>query len=773
MPPVSTAQPVTVPDSNTAAGQVSGHVVDRSGGAISGAVVEVVAEHTGTIARAVTDASGGYRLTVPAGGRTIRVTAAGFDEAVRRIAVGASVSVQADFTLQVAGIQETVSVGGEVQTYRVPEVSSATRTPTPLRDIPQAVSVVSRTLIAEQRMTSMADVSRYMPGVGFAQGEGNRDTPVLRGNSTTADFFVDGVRDDVQYFRDVYNVDRVEALKGPNAMIFGRGGGGGVINRVTRQAEWSQEQEFSVQLGSWDNRRLTADLGRGLSNAVAVRATAMYEDSGSYRDGVSLERFGVNPTLALRLSPSTTVRASYEFFSDTRTADRGVSSWQGRPVDTDPSTFFGDPARSTSDATVHLASAVIEHRLRPNVLLRSRTSVGAYDKFYANVFPGAVDAAGTTVALSAYDNATTRQNVFSQADAVITARTGRLRHTILAGVEVGRQDTDNLRHTGYFTSLGPSVTSIRVPLESPTTTLPIEFRQSATDADNTGVTTIAAVFAQDQVAFSDQFSAIVGLRIDSFRVRATNLRTNTEFQSDDAPVSPRLGLIYKPIQPLSVYGSYSRTFLPRAGDQLASLSLTNQALDPEEFRNYEIGTKWDVTPAFSFTTAVYRLDRGNVAVPDPLDPTRALLVDAQRSRGVELEVSGHVTGRWSVVGGYAWQRGEITRSISATAQAGASLAQLPRHSLSLWNKVALTGRLSAALGVLHRDDMYASTDNRVVLPGWTRVDAAVFYDLTRAVRLQANLENLGGDRYFISAHNNTNITPGSPRALRVALTTRF
>ena len=164
----------------------------------------------------------------------------------------------------------------------MPAVSSATKTTTPLRDVPQAVSVVTSALIADQRMASMADVTRYMPGVGFAQGEGNRDTPILRGNSTTSDFFVDGVRDDVQYFRDVYNVDRVEALKGPNAMIFGRGGVGGVINRVTRQADWGQAREASLQFGSWDNKRFTADVGRGLN------------DRGRSRDG-PLRELGLLP----------------------------------------------------------------------------------------------------------------------------------------------------------------------------------------------------------------------------------------------------------------------------------------------------------------------------------------------------------------------------------------------------------------------------------------------------------------------------------------------
>jgi catecholate siderophore receptor len=180
-----------------------------------------------------------------------------------------------------------------------------------------------------------------------------------------------------------------------------------------------------------------------------------------------------------------------------------------------------------------------------------------------------------------------------------------------------------------------------------------------------------------------------------------------------------------------------------------------------------------VRPALSFTTAVYRLDRGNVVVADPVDPTRSILVDAQRTKGVEVELNGSITRAWSVVGGYAYQDGAITRSISATAQAGATLAQLPKHSFSLWNKYAFTARLSGGLGLVHRGDVFAATDNLVVLPAWTRVDAAAFYQLRPALRVQINVENLLDEAYFPTANNNTNITPGSPRAVRVALTTRF
>jgi catecholate siderophore receptor len=770
--PAAAADPVYETQQSVSQAAVRGRVVDSSRGAIAGAQVTVISDRSGTPAVAITNERGEFEVAISPGGGTVRVAATGFVDANRHITLSPGAAVTANFTLEVAGIHQSVSVDAAIG-YSVPAVSSATKTATPLRDIPQAISVVSSALIGDLRMSSMADVTRYMPGVGFAQGEGNRDTPIMRGNSSTSDFFVDGVRDDVQYFRDTYNVERVEALKGPNAMIFGRGGGGGVINRVTRQADWGTPQEASLQLGSWNNRRFTADVGRAVNQTVTLRSTALYENSDAYREGVGIERYGFNPTAAFRVGSNTTLRASYEYFHDERVADRGIPSFQGRPVKTAPGTFFGDPTQSPTHATVNRVSSLVEHRFRAGSTLTNRLSYGNYDKFYQNVFPGAVNAAATTVAISAYNNATTRQNVFNQTDVTVSARTGRVGHTLLLGTEFGRQETDNFRQTGFFSSLGANVSAFNAPLTAPTISLPVTFRQNATDADNHGVTTIAAVYAQDQIALSSRVQAVVGLRFDSFNANVTNNRTATNFTSNDGLVSPRVGLIYKPILPVSLYGSYSLTHLPRAGEQLSSLSLTNQALDPEQFRNYEIGAKWDVVPSFALTAALYRLDRGNVIVPDPIDPALSILVDAQRTRGLEIGVNGNVTRGWSMAGGYAYQDGAITRSISATARAGAALAQLPKHSISLWNKYDFTPRVAAALGVIHRGDVFTSTDNLVVLPNWTRVDAAFYYNLTSTLRAQLNIENLFDEGYYLYAHSNTNITPGSPRALRLALTTRF
>jgi catecholate siderophore receptor len=670
---------------------------------------------------------------------------------------------------------EKIAVNGRKHdlNYSVQRTMTATKTDTALVDVPQAVTVITRELINDQAMRSIGDVTRYVPGVGIAQGEGNRDTPVLRGNSSTADFFIDGVRDDVQYYRDLYNVDRVEVLKGPNAMIFGRGGSGGLINRVTKQANGVVVNELTLQLGQWEQYRATLDVAQPINSQASFRVTGLYEDSGSYRDDVTLQRYGANPTLAWTLSDRTRLHLGYEYFHDERTTDRGVSSYQGRPVQTAASTFFGDPAQSPTTATVNSFFVTLDHKLPRGLTLRNTTRFSTYAKSYQNVFPGAVNAAGTSVALSAYNNATDRDNLFNQTDVIIPLETGSVKHQVLAGLELARQETDNLRLTGYFTTVSPTTTSVLVPLANPRTTLPVTFLPSATDANNHGVAKTVAVYVQDQITLLPQLQAIVGVRLEKFDVDFLNNRTGATLDSSDDLLSPRAGLIYKPVEKLSAYASYSTSYVPRAGEQLSSLSLTNRSLDPEEFTNFELGLKWEARPDLIFTVATYRLDRSNVVIPDPADSTKSILVDGQRAKGVELGATGRLSKKWSIAGGYAYQDGRIKTTQSATVVAGARLAQLPRHTLSLWNRYDLSAQWGVGVGAIYRDMIFTSTDNTVTLPSFVRFDAAVFYRFNKNVRAQLNVENVLDRTYYAAAHSNNNITPGSPRALRVSVTTNF
>lgn len=659
------------------------------------------------------------------------------------------------------------------QGYKADRIISATRTDAALRDVPQSVSVVTRQQMDDQSITSMADVVRYVPGVVFAQGEGNRDTPIFRGNASTADFFVDGMRDDVQYYRDVYNIERVEVLKGPNALTFGRGGIGGVINRVTRQADWRQIGEVKLEVGGDDHYRGTFDLGQAISDKTALRLTGLYQNSGSYRDGVDYERWGLNPTASFLAGEATQIQLGYEHFEDERVADRGIPSYQGRALQTSRSTFFGDPDLSPTDSRVDAVNLAIEHDFGDGLSLRNRTRYADYSKFYQNVFPGAVNAARTTVAISAYNNDTARQTLINQTDLNYRFATGAIAHTLLAGMELARQETDNFRETGYFTAVGANTTSINVPVGSPRISVPITFRQSASDADNHGVAKSIAGYVQDQIDLTPQVQAILGLRFDRFDAELRNNRTNVTLDSRDNLWSPRAGLVYKPMETVSLYASYSLSYLPRAGEQLASLSASNRNLDPEKFTNYEVGVKWEVLPELMLSAALYQLDRTNVVVPDPANPTQSILVDGQRTKGVELGATGQVTKEWSVIASYAYQDGKLTANQSATVRAGAELANLPKHSAALWNRYDFLPNFGAGLGVTYQGTRYASTDNLVEMEPYARVDAALFLEINTALSAQLNVENVLDRHYYLNAHSNNNLTPAAPRTFRVGLTAKL
>jgi catecholate siderophore receptor len=607
-----------------------------------------------------------------------------------------------------------------------------------------------------------------MPGITAHQGENNRDDVVIRGNRSSADFFLNGIRDDVQYYRDLYNLDRVETMKGPNAMIFGRGGGGGVINRVTKEAYFGSLREISLQGGSFSNKRVSADFDQPINEKFAFRVNGLYENSGSFRKFVGLERYGINPTLTILPGSQTRITFGYEHFHDGRTADRGITSFQGRPADVPIDTFYGNPDDSHVRAGVHLVSGTLDHQFG-KLNIRNRTLFGDYDRLYQNYVPGAVNAAKTLVTLTAYNNATRRRNLFNQTDLTYVASTGQIRHTLVGGVELGRQRTNNLRNSGFFNN---TATSVQVPYDNPTLSVPITFRPNATDANNRLRLNLAATYFQDQVEISRYVQVIAGVRYDYFDLKYHNNRNGDDLRRIDNLVSPRLGVVVKPVTEVSLYGNYSVSYLPSAGDQFASLTTVTQQVKPEKFTNYEFGLKWDLRRFLSLTSAVYRLNRTNTRTTDPNNPARIIQTGSQRTNGLEIGVNGSITPDWSIAGGYAYQDAFITGATTA-AVAGKQVGQVPHHTLSVWNKYQISQKLGAGLGIIHRSDMFAAVDNTVTLPGYTRLDTAVFYSFDEHWRLQANFENLFNQKYYANADSNTNISPGSPRAVRLGLTARF
>jgi catecholate siderophore receptor len=685
-------------------------------------------------------------------------------------ALAATDALATEATTEEQQAAQVIVVTGSREEYGVKSTITGTKTVTALKDIPQAISVVSEAQIEDQSLRSIADLLYFVPGATPGTGESNRDQITLRGNNTTADFFVDGLRDDAQYFRDFYNLDRVEVLKGPNAMIFGRGGGGGVVNRVTKRAGLVNDRQFILSHDSEGGTRLTADDNMRLAGALGLRLNGVWEHGDSFRRFTKLKRYGINPTLGWQPGADTRVDASYEYFHDRRTTDRGVPSRAGRPLEGFDSEFFGDPASSFSDADVQIATLGVDQKFGEHLLLRHRTQFADYDKFYVNVYPNSSANSGT-VALGAYNSRNDRRSLISQTDLVWDGNLAGIDQTWLFGFELGRQNSRNQR----LSASGAGSTT----LAQPTVARTLTFARAASDADNRTRATIAAGYAQTQLKPADWIELVAGLRFDRFRLSVDDERTNVpNFVRTDELISPRLGLVLKPNRNLSFYTSYSRSYLPQSGDQFSGLTQSSASLKPERFDNIEAGAKWELLDGLLATAAVYQLDRKNTQAPNPVVGLPNLLTGVTRTRGLELGLERSIASRLQVSAGYALQDSEIRRTTSA-APAGRAVPLVPRHSFSLWTKYQATKAFGAGVGLLARSKSFASlggagpVSTATTLPGYARLDGALFYKLVPGIEAQLNVENITNRDYFPTAHNDNNIAPGAPRTARLSLKAEF
>ena len=662
--------------------------------------------------------------------------------------------------------------------YAPESTTSATKTETPLIDIPQSLSIVGREQIDDQALTDIGDILRYTPGASAGQGEGNRDQFTIRGQNTTADFYIDGLRDDVQYFRPLYNLERVEILRGPNALIFGRGGGGGVINRVTKTARLDERfAAAAVGVDTFGAAYLSTDINVSGSEVFGFRLNGFYEHLANHRDFFGGERFAINPTATLALGPSTSLVASYEIVDDDRVTDRGIPSLGGAPLGGVTDTFFGSPRANVTTLQANIARARFDHRFNDSLSFNTAVQYADYDKLYQNIFPVGFDGAANAVSLDGYRDTTQRENFIVQGNLVWNGATGPIGHMLLLGYEYGDQQSGNARRDILFSTSMDDIVVLPFsdPLAIPSFSFPRFNRQSASDVE------FLSFYAQDQIAIGDHLQIVAGLRYDRFSIDVTDAIEVADgagdgndglFARTDNQWSPRIGVIVKPVENLSFYASFARSFLPRSGDQFLNLTPSNEALAPERFDSYELGVKWGPLPGFDVSAAVFRLDNENGTTADPNNPGDTILTGS-RTEGIELQLAGEIRPGWVINAGYSYLDADERGRVAGAALANRRLAQVPEHMASLWSRVNVIRRLGLGGGVTYQSSQFAAIDNSVRIPGYTRVDAALFYDVTDNVSVQLNVENLFDTAYFPAAHNNNNISTGEPLNARLTLRARF
>ena len=673
--------------------------------------------------------------------------------------------------------------------------SAATKTNTPLVNIPQSVSVITKDFIRDQGFQSLTDVTRYVPGVAIHQGEGNRDELIIRGVDSSANFYVNGFRDDVQYFRDLYNAQSVEILKGPSALAFGRGAGGGLVNRTLKEADGQRIYEAVMQTGSYADRRVSLDAGQAVNENVAVRFNAFYEGSDTFRDFGHFERYGINPTVTLKPTDDTKIKLSYEFYHDFRVADRGNPS-QGLPGGatrfnpTAPfapngnlSTFFGSPFFNNAKVEVQTGMAVIEHDFGNGLTFKNSTLYADYNRGYSNVYPGGTGAppsAGggavtpdqTMLSLNAYRNDTPRENFFNQTDFVYKTITGPVFHTVAFGTEYGRQTGLSQRNTGLFPNNANKTFDIVNPF-NPTYFGPVNFTHLATDGKSKYQLNTSSAYVQDQIEVTRWLQFLVGARYDRFDLTAQDLNTSIYRSREDDKISPRAAVIVKPMENLSFYTAWSISYLPASGDQFSALSPGTLILQPQKFENTEVGAKWNINPRLLFTAAAYELNRTNVPIADPSGNGLFFASGAHNVRGFETALTGYITPDWQSVLGYAYTDARITSATSPTIVPGNRVQLVPYNQFSVWNKYQINPTWAAALGMIYFSDSFASSDDSVRLPGFVRFDAAVYAKIDEMWRVQLNVDNIFNKGYWATADGNNNISPGQPRTFRVTAIAKF
>jgi len=678
--------------------------------------------------------------------------------------------------------------------YLFTDQVNALKSPTPIIDVPQSLSIVTADQITNQGFDSVGDIINYIPGVTNSQGEGHRDAVVFRGVRSTADFFVDGVRDDVQYFRGLYNIEQVEILRGANALLFGRGGTGGLINRVTKKGQIGESfTGYKAALDTFGAFGVELDSNFATSDSSAFRINAAYENLNNHRDFYDGDRIALNPTARFELSPSSTVDVSYEYIDNERFIDRGIpindlAGGDFQPVEAFEDIVFGDPELNTAEAKAHVLRATLTQEFSENLKGVFNATYSDFDKLYQNFYAQdlrSLTADGTSgvVRLDGYVDTTQRKSFNLSGNLIGEFATGGIEHTIVTGAEYRDTSNNNDRFNPEFPFGADGAGDDR---EDFIITRPLNFSGGAgVDSDGNAFTVaftdlndqtesdikVFSAFIQDEISLSQQFDLVLGGRFDSFDISTEDIGRNAiGLSRKDEKFSPRAGLVFKPQENVSVYGSYSQTFLPRTGEQFAGLrrsapgSVQTDILSPDEFENLEAGLKWDFTSGLSFTAAVFKNEATRATRADiNADETE---VQGLSVEGFELQLEGDVTDRLYIRAGYSNLTGE-------TSDGGVTPRELPKNTFSVWSNYRVTDQFGLGLGATHQGDALTGNGSATFLPSFTRFDAAAYYDVNDAVRVQVNVENLTDTLYFPTSHSTHQATVGVPLNARFTVSGRF
>jgi catecholate siderophore receptor len=660
---------------------------------------------------------------------------------------------------------------------------------TSIVDTPQAITRIGKDELERRGVNNLSDALRIVPGISLGAGETSwqGNNLILRGFTTRNDTFLDGMRDYGYYFRDPFNSESLEVLKGPGSTLFGRGATGGVIHQVSKLPSLEAISAASVSVGTDDTQRGTIDVGRKIGESSAFRINAMgHLSSVAGRDGGRNRRWGVAPSIAFGLDTSTRAYLSYLHQEEDNRPDYGIPWFNGKPAAVDRDNFYGFDS-DYLDTVVNIATARIEHDASDALTLRSqlryshdKRSFRTSEAIVPAGTPATTPLSAITVTRNEFSGYSTDRFVQNQTDATLKFTTGALRHTVVTGIELGKE----MPRPTYIFHEGVATTNLADPAKQAFTQL----RQYVRLRARTKATSLAA-YAIDTIELGDKWLGIVGVRWDRFNAHYSSTGYNnlgavvatTTIDRVDKKASLRGSLVYKPGKSSSLYFSYADSFNPSAEgiesliSSGRSVAQANIDADPEKGRIAEIGTKWGMLDdRLLFTASAFEIIKSNVRIPDPTVANVNTNGGRQRVRGIELELVGAITDRLSIRTSYAYLDTETTRSDNPTAggspRIGEPLTIAPKHSGTIQADYAILPNFAIGGGALYQSSRLGQNTNASLLraPGYTVFEARARYLLSDQFSVQLNVYNLTNKLYYDQLHP-FHVVPGAGRSALVSL----
>ena len=657
-----------------------------------------------------------------------------------------------------------------------PTLSSGMKTSMPIKDIPQSLSIMTSEQIKTQGLKSIGDVIDYTPGVNTSQGEGHRDAAVIRGVRTTQDFYRDGIRDDVQYYRPLYNIEQVEVLRGPNALLSGFGGAYGIINRVSKKGVIGESfNTVSGSINTFGETNVQLDSNYEIADSQAFRINMFGESLENHRDYYYGDSFGVNPTMKYVLGDGSTLDLSYEYLNQERFIDRGIPTGSdGKPVESLKDFVFGDPTENYSTHEAHIFKAIYEHELTDSLSGRLSVSRSDHDKLYQNLYASIYTAGNPgTVKLDGYVDTTQRETTTFSYQVNGEFEMGDIVHNLIAGLEFVETSNDNDRYNADWTpddnadsdtetfTISRLMVNRNSGVNTSGNTTVNNYTTSINDK-TLGNLSVVSAYLLDEIELTDSLDLVLGVRFDKMDYDVQDVRNSTSYTDSDDTISPRAGIVFDVTDNTSLYASYSESYQQIKGDQYASLNAYDNKSDPNTFENTEFGVKYDLPNGLSFSAAFFNVEANK---PQTNDNGATFYKEKSDVSGFELQILGALTDKWYLSAGYT--------SLDAESSTGDRLREAPEDMFSIWNNYLLSDRLAVNLGVIYQGESQIGSSATPILPDYTRVDVGATYALTDNTRFQVNIENLTDELYFPNSHSTHQASIGAPVNATFGITSSF